>query len=113
MFIDDLSFDGEYPGVSGDPGAEAAAKAFAFWNRQAQMRHAQEAKMSDDIRTQRLVKLLSIANTLTHINGEINNLILSAENDEGALKLLQVKIQHAEEYADLIRRDYEASMDAA
>lgn len=107
MFIDDLSFDGEYPGVSGDPGAEAAERAFRQWNELERQRHAKEAEMENDIRTRDLVKLLNIANSLTYINNELNSLILSAENDAGALKLLQIKIQHAEEYADLIRRDYE------
>lgn len=112
MFIDDLSFDGLEPGVSGDPGAEAAARAVKQWNELERQRHAQEVGMKD-ARTERLTKLLHLTKSLTRINGEINNLILSAENDEGSLIMLQNQLANAEQRAAHIYHEYEKRLGVA
>lgn len=103
MFIDGLCFDGEYPGVSGDAGAEVTAHIAEGYNKLARQRQARDAVM-DDLRTTRIAEMLAIANKLTALNHDVTRLVLH-DSDNGALKLLQLRLRHAEEYASLIYQD--------
>lgn len=111
MFRDDLEFDNDIdldfgPLLRSSGSAEQTARMAEMWLELERQRHLAEGGIVDDIRTTRLDKMLSIANTLDRLNGEINSLILSAENDEGALVQLQNQVTHAGQRAGFIHDEY-------
>ena len=105
MFIDDLCFGSELPGVSDDAGAEVTAHIAEGYNRLARQRQARDKRM-DDVRTTRLATIRNIADEFTRIDGQLNYLIATAENDEGALQLLRNQVTHAKERAVFIHAEY-------
>ena len=122
--IDDLGFDADYGSL--DPLApqliEECNAAPPCWHCTAETKRTarvaekrnefqrqRREENVDDVRTTRLVKLLNVANKLTELNHDINNLVLHDEGD-ASLKLLRCRLEKAERVAsDIYRRELEVA----
>lgn len=83
---------------------ERTAQAQAFY---AEMKRKREAEMLDT-RTERLAKLLSVANRLNHVENDVKMLWLNAENDAENLRMLLDRVHAAAYYADVVHNDHAA-----
>lgn len=113
FLIDDLSFDGEQL-LGTDPGADRTARMAWLWNELARQRHVREAEM-DDVRTQRLARLMAVGNLLEAAEREVKTLYLAMDQnavDEDMERLLD-KVQNAKGFASFCRESMQLEMEGA